>query len=282
MLEENRRSWSGAVVDVDHALGDDSVAEFGEKRNATAGSPVCDIRIDCTFVAVGSLGVDVEGSGGVFNRRSAKEGAFDENRLSGPLDFAFLAAHDAGDGDGGICISDHEHRRVERAIDAIERADFFAIIRLTDDDGTIGEVGVIECVERLTALQHDVVCDVDDKTERADAASLQAGDHPIGGWAILDVREDAGGISGAILALDDDLSERIDIDAGFDKIDGGLFERAVQNGCELAGDADDGEAVGAIPSDFEVENRFALGKGIDEKSSGRERGIQLHDAIVVG
>ena len=67
--------------------------------------------------------------------------------------FAFRAAHHAGDGHGARRVRDHAHFRRKRALDAVERAHFFAGARAPHHDAPLGQPIQIERVHRLARVR---------------------------------------------------------------------------------------------------------------------------------
>ena len=90
-----------------------------------------------------------------------------------------MAAHDATDGAGSFAVGNHEHVRLERAVDAVERPKPLARACPPHHDLPPGEPVVIEGMHRLTELEQHVVGDVDDIADRADAGGRQSVGEPL-------------------------------------------------------------------------------------------------------
>ena len=74
---------------------------------------------------------------------------------------------------------------------AVERGELLALRRTADDDVTALHIAVVKCVHRLTVFQHDIVCDVHDVVNGADAHRAKALAHPLGGGGNLHVAHHA-------------------------------------------------------------------------------------------
>ena len=70
---------------------------------------------------------------------------------------------------GFVGVGDHEHVRRQLAVDAVERAHALARPAPAHDDAPAAELAVVEGVQRLAHLEHDVVGYVDDVVDRPHA-----------------------------------------------------------------------------------------------------------------
>jgi hypothetical protein len=61
----------------------------------------------------------------------------------------------------------------------VEQQHLLARARQAHVDGAL-QLGVVEGVQRLAELEHDVVGDVDQRADRADAAAYETARHPVG------------------------------------------------------------------------------------------------------
>ena len=154
---------------------------------------------------------------------------------------------------------------------------------MPDDDAALGEAGLVEGVQGLAGLEHDVIGDVDDVVDGPDAGGFETALHPVGGGADLDALEDAGAVAGAVGGvLDVDAGLGGDVAALLAEGDVGEAEGRAGEGGDFAGDADEGELVGAVGGDFEVEDGLGLAEYGGQRGAGGEGGIEDHEAGVVG
>ena len=94
-------------------------------------------------------------------------------------DLGVAPAHDAADRGRALGVGDHEHVGVERALDAVERAQRLARPRAADHERRPRQPFEIERVHRLAELEHHVVGDVDDVVDRADAGGVEPFGEPL-------------------------------------------------------------------------------------------------------
>ena len=94
--------------------------------------------------------------------------------------FAFGAAHHAGDGHGARRVGDHAHFVRERALDAVERAHFFARARPPHHDALLGQQIQIERVQGMAQFEHHVVGRIHHIVDRSLPQRLEALPQPVG------------------------------------------------------------------------------------------------------
>ena len=214
------------VVDIDHALGGRPAAEADEEGNGASARPVGEIRVDASDVAVGSLRRETELSRRELGGDGFEQGALDQDVFGAGCNLAPLAPHDPGDGGGSLCVGDNQHGGVELPVDSVKRADCLALGGPAHDDGTVGKRPIVKGVERVAALQHHIVCDIDNQRNRAHPAHLQTVRHPVGRLPVLHACQDARRVAGAeIRRVHPDLRERVDRIAGFGERDIRQFDR---------------------------------------------------------
>ena len=127
--------------------------------------------------------------------------------------------------------------------------------------------------------------DVDDHVDRAHAAELEALAHELGRGQALHVRQHArrvGGAGGRVVDAD-----RAEVLRGgvrqLREVHGRHLHGTAEDRGELARDADDREAVAAVPGDLHVEDRLGLPVRVElrERRAGLRGGVQLQDAGMV-
>ncbi|MFT6181402.1 MAG: hypothetical protein ACJAQT_002126 [Akkermansiaceae bacterium] len=143
----------------------------------------------------------------------------------------------------------------------VECFELFAVGGLADVEGA-RDFGGIESVEGLAEFVEDVVGDIDDVVDGAEADRFELFDEPVGAGGDFDSFDGKGGVERADEGIEDD--------------DGGVFGRAsgvsfrdrlglgVEQGGELAGEAGMGKEVGAVRGDFD----FNEGVGVEEVAYG--------------
>ena len=133
-------------------------------------------------------------------------GALDQHVHRPLVDFGVLAAHNAGQGDAFLRIGDEQHFARQIAFLPVQRGELLAFLSATDNDrrqvilpghcrrdtgGTLfGDQMIVECVQRLPGLEHDVVRHVHHIADAAHANFLQCRAQPIGARPNLDATND--------------------------------------------------------------------------------------------
>ena len=174
-------------------------------------------------------------------------------------DFALEAADDAGECDGAVFVGDHKHVVRKRARDVVERRELFFFVPAPDDDVMPGEAIVVERVEGLAELEHDVVRDIDDVVDRPLAERDQALLHPF--WRGADPDPFYGGRQVAAAEIRRfDLDRCTSLDCRTTRF---VVERWFAHGlagqrCNFTGDTEDGQPVGTVRRDRELEGQQAF------------------------
>jgi hypothetical protein len=114
-------------------------------------------------------------------------GDFQEDVGGGLGDAGVESAHDASDGEGFVLVSDDEVVRLEGAGLAIERDEGLALGGVAHDDAAV-ELGEVEGVQRLAHLHEDVVGDINEVVDGAQADAVQSLLQPLGAGATFTPR----------------------------------------------------------------------------------------------
>src|SRR4029077_4172885 len=109
--------------------------------------------------------------------------------------------HDAADayGAGAVAIANHARAGVESALDAVEGAEFFFWFCRADHDAMVADFVVVEGVQGVPELEHDVVGSVDDVADAGDAGGFEAVLEPLRGGLNFGAANQAGGEAAAEL-----------------------------------------------------------------------------------
>jgi hypothetical protein len=170
-------------------------------------------------------------------------------------DLALLAAHDARDGDRPLGVGDDEIVLREAVFLAVDGDDLLARRRPADDDLLPAHELRVERVKRLAGLEQDVVRDVDDVVDRADAGGLEALDHPRRRRCDPDAEDRAGRVARTQVFGGDLDRERLgDVVRAVELLDRGDADGLAEVDAGLARDAEHREQVRAVRRDFEVEH----------------------------
>jgi hypothetical protein len=210
-------------------------------------------------------------------------GDLHEHARRGVVDLGALAAHDAGDRGRPVGVIDDEHLVVERADLAVERGDLLAVLRAAHDEPRARHAIEVEGVQRAADQQHRVVGDVDDVVDgplaRGHEARLQPRRRRPDGDVLEGARREARAQVG-----------RLDDDLGAGDLAGGAevlrprrrCQRRSGGGVDLARDAVDAEAIGAVGRDLELEHLGGDRQHAAQRRARRELLVEDHDPRVVG
>ena len=189
-----------------------------------------------------------------------------------------LAAHDPGDVVDARVVGDHRHRVVEQVVLAVERGHALTVARAAGDDRAL-ELRQVVGVRRAAEGEHHIIGNVDQCRDRPLSGALEPRLQPLGRRAVPHAANDAAverraafGVIGADLGR---ARERARHRLGRERLEGAQPRRG-----EIARDAIDAHAIGAVGRDRHVEHRIGaviIGEGRAHRRIRR----QFDDALVV-
>ena len=242
--------------------------------------------IDAPLEAVARIGDDAGLAARCGRAQRIEIGALDEHVAGLVRAARVLAAQDAAEAQRGAVVGDHAHRLVGFVLLAVEALEFLALAAEAGADGADELVGVVD-VQGAAAIEADVVGDVDQRVDGAQAHRLQALLHPGGRGAVADAADEAAGEAWAGVRRllrefepDVDGAVVVALDAGDLLL---RLEPAEAGGGEVAGNAAHARAVGTIGRELHVDHRVgeAQDVGVALAELAGERRIELDDALVV-
>ncbi len=182
-------------------------------------------------------------------------------------------------------VLDQDHLAVQRPGLPVERLDLLALARAADGQARARDPVEVEGVQRLAGQQHHVVGDVHDVVDRPLPGGRQPRLQPQRRRADRDVLEHARGEARAQLGA---ARRSISTPAGSPGAAGILGpgrrrQRRAGGGVQLAGDAVDAEAVGAVGRHLELEHVGRDRQHVVQRRARRELGVERqlvehHDA----
>ena len=268
-----------AGVGVDDAGVGGAARGLQQESHGAGGGEGGEFRVEALLEAEAGLRALVEGGGGTTGAGAVEVGGLQEHVGGVRFDLRVRAAHDAGEGDAGVGVCDEEVVGAELLVAAVEEGDALAGAGAADDDAALGEAVVVEGVEGLAGLQHDEVGDVDDVVDGALAGGDESLLEPVGRGADFDAPDDGDDVAQAEVRVGD-------LDAG-GVDDGGavlgvvglrLADSLAGEGGDLAGDAEEGEVVGAVGGGGDVED--GLAEHVGEGGADFEGVVEDEDALV--
>ena len=194
-----------------------------------------------------------------------------------------LAAHDAGDQLDAVQVGDDHHALVERIGPAVQRQHAFA--RTSPPYREIaGDLGEIEDVQRASAVESDVVGDVDERADRPQANRSQPLLHPFGGGTVGHAADQPQGESRAEMRVG---GSEIEMHAGR-AVEGafvGLRRRRLQfaqpGGSEVPRDAGDAGGVRTVRRHRDIDDRIVEPGEACVSNADRRVVGQFDDALVI-
>ncbi len=180
-------------------------------------------RIDSALEAIGAFAFHGQESRGLADAKRIESSGFEQDINGFRANFGVDSAHDAGEGDGSLGIGDDQHGRSQFALAAVDADEGLAAPGVADDDLSAVDLGEIKGMKRLTEFHHDVVGDIDDVVDRADADGFEPSRDPEGGCADSDAADQTGRVMGAELG-------RVDANCAPRRMDRTLWRRLALRG----------------------------------------------------
>ena len=212
------------------------------------------VLADALLIVTGSIGVLAKAACGLADVVTGELGGLKEELGRSVLDFAVEAAHNAGQCNRLIAVTDDKVLVGQRELLAVQCRDALTVRGAADNNLAAFQRIHIECVHRLTDFQHDVVGDVHHVGDAAQAAQGKAAAHPAGGFPGGDVAHIVADIARAEVGrFHGNVQARVLIIA-CGVIGSGHFEGLIQHGSNLAGDAENALAVRTVGGDGDVKD----------------------------
>ena len=214
------------------------------------------------------------------DRGAVEVGGFKEDHGGIAHDLTVGTAHDARHADGPVLITDAEHGGGQVPLIAVQRLDGLTLPGGTDDDVSALHAGEVKGVHGLAVFQHDVVCDVHDVVDGADAGVPQPFPHPCRRGLNLHVFHHPGSVAGAELAiLDVNIHQLGDRAAAALHFRGVQLQGTAEGGAGLAGKADDAEAVGPVGGDLKFHHMIVRADDLGHIVAGLHVLVQHEDTV---
>ena len=252
-----------------------------EQAGGPLHRPALQIRSDRAFEAMRSIGVHPAAPRLQRDGARVEPCAFEEDVRGRVVDSTRESSHHPRERDRSRFVRDHQRVFVDIDDRAVQERESFTVTSVPDPDSGV-EPCTVECMHRLSQLQHDVVGDVDDGGQRPHAAAPQALGHPPGGSGRrIDASDDAADVARTTL-------RRVERD-GQDIVDPGCDRRRAlvrthrdaARDRDLARDSDDAQTVAAVRSEAHLDDDVVEVEPLDQVRPERRVGLQLQDAVRV-
>ena len=275
---------------IDDALGDFRAAGDGDLRRRAAAEIEHHLRrqlqpgqhegrIDAALEAVAGIGIDAELAAGLGNVDRIPQRRLDEHVGGRGRAAGFFAAHDPGQRFHAVRVGDDADCLVERVGLAVERQQRLAGARAAHRKIAAHFRG-IEHMQRPAAVIGDEVGDIDQRIDRAQPDRGEPLLQPGRRRHVLDAAHQAQPEGGTKLGrLDPHLHRAREFAA--DRLDGPVLERPHVGGGEIAGDAVDAGAVGAVRRQVDLDHRIVEPRPLRVVRADRRVVGQFDDAFVI-
>ncbi len=282
--EGDARRLGLARIGVDGASRDAATRPLAHQPRRPIGTETGEPMLLALLEAQAGLGPQRVAEGGPADADRVEDRGFDDDGGRRVAHLGCRAAHDARERQRTGPIGDQQRRRVEVALDVVERLEALARTCPPDDQPRAAVGGrdraAIERVDRLAELEHDVVRGVDDVAHRPQPGGQQAHLDSVGRRADRDVRDPAADEPRAQRGVGDiDGQAGLDRVAVLDHVGRREADLATRDRGHLARQPDERQRVAAVRLDVDVEHPVAVQVG--QVRPDRRLGRQDEDPVAV-
>ena len=255
-LQGQSLGFGDVVQDVDGAIQNVAALQQFNQLTSALNSGQSQHGIQVLFELAGCVGTHTQSQSGLTDGSTIEVCGLEDNGGGVVHDFGILATHDACQANGLVTVSDDQHAGLQVADNAVQSGQSLALFSLADHDLVGTNVTVVESVHGLAVLQHDIVGDVNDVVDGADAVCSQAVTQPLGRGTDLDIGNHSCGVAVAQVLCGNLHIQLLENAASVGAVDNGLvvLHFHAESGGGFTGQADDGVAVGTVVGDFEINN----------------------------
>ena len=282
-LAQRHLARPGRHVAGDRQLGRFAAAEIEDHPGRDMGAPIRTFGIDAALEAVARIRHDAELAARRRRADRIEQRDFEEHigRVLGNA--GYFAAHDAADGLDAVVVGDDGHRGIKLVFLAVQRQHLLAVFGEPHGDVAL-HLSRVEYVQRPGQIEGDVVGDVDQRRNRAQADGAQTVLQPLRAGTVFHAFEIAAhhqraGILGVCGQIALPLDRRGERAARLRRIQ--RFQRAEPGGGQIAGDAADTGAVLAVGRQANLDDGIAQPERIDGGRADFGFVGQLDDAFVI-
>ena len=210
------------------------------------------ILIDALFKALGAVGMLTERTSGLADVVAHELCGFKHHIGGVILDLGIQTAHDACERNRLLTVTDHKMIRIQLEFLFIERDNRLILLCSADDDLSVRKLTQIECVHRLTDFLEDIVRDIDDIGDGADADECQSAAHPLRRLRNLHITDIVCLITRAEIRCLDRHFEAVETGSIRRIVNSRHFERLAECRCNLTRNAEDAHAVRTVCGDRNI------------------------------
>ena len=212
----------------------------------------------------GGLAVQAVVGGGAADAGAVEAGRLDQDVRRPVVNLRLFSAHDTGQRHRTAAVTDQQVLGGAGALRSVEGDDLLPLPGGAQVDRSFlplfrpPKQVVIEGVERLARLPHDVVRDVDDVVYRPDPGKTKTVPHPEGRGPDRNTGHHGGGVARTAVGVSDLDGDQVVHGVPFlDEFTGAFPEAAGPEGVHLPGHAGQGETVGEVGGEIHGHHRVA-------------------------
>ena len=248
-----------------------------------AGGPDRAFGIKPALEPVAGVGIQVQLAPGGRHRNRVEHRDLEEHAGGAVAHAGALAAHHTSQIIDTFGIADCDHAGFHLVGLLVQSGERLAAIRLPHDQLTAVNLVDVIGMQRATQIEHHIVGDVDKGADRALADGVQAPRHPVRARPVGDAAKgDAGDQRGQMLGpvKIEPPGDRA-VEAAFMRAGVQRLQRAVAGSGQIARDAANAEAIGAVRGDGDLDDRIIQTGPGGEALADRRVLIQIDNAVML-
>ena len=276
----DRRALRVGDADVDHAGVEGPAGQLEDQLGAAPAGPFGALGVERALEPVAGRAEQAQGPRRPPDRHRVEARRLDQHVRRLRVDLGVEAPHHPGQADRALGVGDDQHLGGQLVRLVVDRRQRLARAAPADDDLAAFEAVEVVGVQRLAALEHDVVGHVDDVADRPDAQRLEPLAEPPGALADRHARDDPRGEARAEVGrLDAHAGPRLDRGARGGRTRIVLADGPLEEHADLACHADVAQAVGPVAGHLQVDRQVAPhlgGRLVIQARQGQSLGQHLH------
>src|SRR5579884_1656479 len=177
-------------IAIDNARMHSAANQVSHQLSSTICTGDDQFGIEPFLEATGRIGTQSQSNRGTAHIGCIEVCRLQQHRRRLVIDLADSSAHYTGNSRWPFWIGNEQHISRQLALYIVERCKLLALLSTTHDDVMLAYQIIVERVQRLTKLQHDIVGNVNDIVDGAHTCRQESPPHPTWGWTNLDVTDD--------------------------------------------------------------------------------------------
>ena len=240
-------------VDVEMRGGYFAAAELLDQVQGALHGHDGRVLVDALFKAGAGVCSLADASGSAADVVAGKLRSLEHNGFRSVEDLGIQAAHNACQRYRALAVADHEIGTVQSNFLLIQSDDLLVFFGGSDVDAIAVQIRVVKRVHGLSELCQNIVGNINHVRNSVHSHERQTAAHPCGGGRYFDVVDIVADIAGAQLGRINSDVEIVQLDVRLGVVQSGHLEGLFKHSGDLARDAEDALAVGAVSCDGDVE-----------------------------